>query len=161
MVMTERTRFILDGKEPVPCENIADWQAFMDDIAGRTVAQDVVGEFQVVTTFAGVNLGETESPQFFETAVVDNGDPPFLSETWEEAESEHRAVVGSVTRLSQITEEDIANGHRFVSCGVLPDRLWFMMESEETAIATLPQPVTNWHREGRKVIFNPSVNPEQ
>ena len=157
--MTEETRFILDGKEPVPCENVAAWQAFMDDLAGRTVAQDVVGDFQVVTTFAGVNLGETESPQFFETAVVDNGDPPFLSETWEQAESKHQKVVQAVKRLNQITEEDIANGHRFVDCEVLPDdEVRFLMESEETAIAALSPQVTNWHRKGRTIIFK-LVNP--
>jgi hypothetical protein len=152
--MTEPTRFILDGKEPVPCDSFEDWQRFMDDVAGRTVAQDVVGDFRVITTFAGLNLGEAESPRFFETAVVDNGDPPFLSETWEQAESKHRKVAQAVERLNNITEEDIANGYRFVDCEILADdEVRFLMESEETAIAALPEPVTNWHREGRTLVF--------
>jgi hypothetical protein len=122
------------------------------------VAQDVVGDFQVVTTFAGLNLGEAESPQFFETAVVDNGDPPFLSETWEQAESKHRKVAQAVERLNNITEEDIANGYRFVDCGVQSDRLWFVMESEETAISALSEENPNWHREGRIIVFTPPLS---
>lgn len=155
--MTAGTRFVLNRKEPVPCDDLAKWQAFMDDIAGRTVAKDVVGEFEVLTTFAGVNLGKGELPLFFETAVVDDGNPPFLSETWEQAESKHKKVVQAVNRLNQITPEDIANGHRFVSCGVLPDRLWFVMESEATAISARPEAMPNWHREGRTLVFAPPV----
>ncbi|NEQ48239.1 MAG: hypothetical protein F6K00_33775 [Leptolyngbya sp. SIOISBB] len=155
--MTEPTRFVLDGKEPVPCENMADWQAFMDDIDERTVAQDVVGKFHITTTFEGINLSNSPEPRFFLTVVAESEDPPFLSETWEQAESKHRAVMRCAEGLSDLTPEKIANGHRFIDYGVEAKRLWFVMESEETAIATLPEPVTNWHREGSTIVFTPPV----
>ena len=155
--MAEGAQFILDGKEPVSCNNLTDWQTFMDDVAGRTVAQDVVGKFHILTTFEGVNLGTSTEPKFFLTVVAESEDPPFLSETWEQAELKHRAMMQCAEGLSSLTPEKIANGHRFVGYGVLPDRLWFVMESEETAIAALPEPATNWHREGHTIVFTPPV----
>ncbi|NEQ48245.1 MAG: hypothetical protein F6K00_33810 [Leptolyngbya sp. SIOISBB] len=132
----------------------------MDDIAGRTVARDVVGNFEILTTFLGHNRGDAESPQFFETVALDvkNQNPPFYAATWEKAESKHRAVMRCAEGLSNLTPEKIANGYRAVSYGVEPDRLWFVMESEETAIAALSEPVTNWHREGRTIVFTPPVS---
>lgn len=159
--MIELTRFILDGKEPVPCDSLGDWQRFIDDIAGRTVAQDVVGKFHILTTFEGVNLGSAAEPRFFLTVVAESEDPPFLSETWERAESTHRAVMRCAEGLSSLTPEKIANGHRFVGCGVQSDRLWFVMESEESAIAALPESATNWHREGCTIVFTPPVIHQQ
>lgn len=154
--MTEGPRFILNGKEPVPCDNIADWQAFMDDIEGRTVAQDVVGKFHISTTFEGTNLGTSTKRRFFLTVVAEREDSSYLSETWEQAESKHRAVMRCADGLSNLTSEKIANGHRFVGYGVQSDKLWFVMESEETAIAALPQEMPNWHwhREGRTIVLN-------
>jgi len=127
----------------------------MDDIEGRTVAQDVVGKFHITTTFEGINLASATEPRFFLTVVAESEDPPFLSETWERAETTHQAVMRCAKGLSNLTPEKIAAGHRFVSCGVQPDRLWFVMESEESAIAALPESATNWHREGHTIVFTP------
>ncbi|NEQ48242.1 MAG: hypothetical protein F6K00_33790 [Leptolyngbya sp. SIOISBB] len=150
----------MNGKEPVPCDDSEIWQAFIDDIAGRTVARDIVGNFEILTTFLGHNRGDTESPQFFETVALDpdNQNPPFYSDTWEASELMHRKVVDSLIRLNAITEEDIANGHRFVGYGVQSDRLWFVMESEETAIAALSEETPNWHREGNTIVFTPPAD---
>jgi len=159
--MTEPTRFVLNGQEPVPCDSLEDWQRFMDDIAGRTVAQDVVGKFHITTTFEGANLGSSTEPKFFLTVVAGSEDPPFLSETWERAETTHQAVMRCAKGLSNLTPEKIAAGHRFVGCGVQSDRLWFVMESEESAIAALPESATNWHREGHTIVFTPPVRNQQ
>lgn len=160
MQMTAATRFVLRGKEPVPCENMADWQAFMEDIAGRTVAQDMIGKFHITTTFEGLNLGSSTEPQFFLTVVAESEDPPFLSKTWEREETTHRAMMRCAEGLSNLTPEKITAGHRFIDCGVQSDRLWFVMESEETAITALPEAISTWHREGRTVVFTPPT-PEQ
>lgn len=162
--MLEATCYTLKGKEPVPCNDIAVWQRFMDDIAGRTLGSDQAGKFGILTTFVGVNLGSEIMPKFFRTVISgDNGDnDPWLRETWEQAEVTHRTVVKAATSMTEFSkklEAGNVSGYRAVECSILPDdELKFVMESEEAAIQMVPLASKNWSRDGRVLVFHPGRN---
>lgn len=160
----EATCYILEGKKVIPCKDIGVWQRFMDNLPERTVGSDKAGKFGVLTTFVGVNLGSEIMPKFFRTVISgDNGDnDPWLTETWEEAEAKHKAVVRAaiaLTRSSKEREAGNVSGYKVVDCSILPDdELRFVLESEEAAIEMVSKPSQNWSREGRIVIFHPRRN---
>lgn len=155
--MPEATCYILDGKKPLPCDDMAIWQKFMDDVPGCTVAFDAVGKFQVSTTFIGINIGDSELPKFFKTVVTgaDGYNPPRCCVTWEEAEKNHKGMVKAVTLANEFHEKGDAHTSSFkcVDVEVVPGELRFLLESEEKAISALPKNGNRWIRRGKVIIF--------
>lgn len=164
--MPETTCYILDGKTPVPCHDMDVWQQFMDDIPKRTVAFDIVGTFQIRTTFMGVNIGTAIAPKFFKMTVVggNKGDPPIWTESWKRAEANHRGMVhaaeGSTEFLEKVMsgDESALTGYKFIAYEVLPDELRFLMKSEQVAIKAQLTSFKGWDREGATLIFRSAKN---
>jgi len=95
-------KYILDGRIPVPCEDLLAWaEWFEHSDAERTVRQEEVGPYWVSTVFLGLdhNYGRGP-PRLFETMVFKReGDPlgvdldTYREATWELALERHRLVV--------------------------------------------------------------------
>lgn len=97
--------YILDGKNPVPCHNLFEWAAWLEN-ANRTVARTETTNGIVSTVFLGINCNwsDTGKPILFETMVFDglfDGDYQRYS-TWEEAEEGHTRKVKYVTELDEL-----------------------------------------------------------
>ena len=157
-LMIEATCYILKDKEPVRCDDINVWRAFMDDESKRTVAFDQVGRFEILTTFIGANIGTLEAPKFFKMTMVgmNVGDPPICSRSWKRAVAKHRATVKSAMYFAKrdaTARETSTNGFRFVGYEVLTDELRFSLESEEAAIKAHSSNSPYWFREGKVLIF--------
>lgn len=156
--MPEATCYILDGKQPVACNDMSTWLAFMNNQSKRTVAFDRVGTFEILTTFMGANIGTSESPKFFKMTIVgsNEGDPPICSGSWNRAEAKHKAAVRAASSLTRIAESGgVSSGpsFKFVGCEVLPNEVRFLLESEAVAIEATSKKIKNWFREGRTLIF--------
>lgn len=152
------THYILDGHTPIPCLNLSTWRAFIRDSERCTVGFDVVGTYQVKTTFIGINCSTLEHPAFFETVVIgnDNGNPPLFSKSWEQAAVRHRAMLRAVIGLTDFLEgrpKNFAFGFEYVSCTSLNNGLKFFMESEQAAIDELPKNDARWVREGNTLLL--------
>lgn len=69
-------RYILDGKIPVPCEDLLTWARWLEDnTEARIVRQEDVGPFWVSTVFMGLDhnlLFPDSPPDLFETLVFRN-----------------------------------------------------------------------------------------
>ena len=161
--MPGTTCYILDGKQPVPCNDMALWQSFMDNESSRTVAFDKIGRFEILTTFIGINIGTPESPKFFKMTMVgmNVGDPPICSESWERSLAKHKATVKSAIYFLKkpTTSSEAPNQFRFVGHEVLPNELRFSLESEAAAIKAHSSNSPYWFREGNVLIFRHRKNP--
>jgi hypothetical protein len=86
----------LVGHEPVLCEDVLEWQAWLAT-ADRKVALTEVGPFVVSTVFLpiGVEAMFRRPPRLFETIVFRDGSPDEVTrtETWAEAEALHASMV--------------------------------------------------------------------
>ena len=91
-------KYILEGREPVPCEDLFKWGAWFES-AKRHVADDTIGDVRVSTVFLALDHSFREGrPQLFETMVF-GGPLDGLCEryaTWDEAEQGHRAVLAQI-----------------------------------------------------------------
>jgi hypothetical protein len=90
-------RYILEGHEPKPCEDLMEWARWFE-AAGekRIVAQTEVGnDVKVSTVFLGLNHSwDGGPPLLFETMIF--GQPDSQQErcsTWEQAEKQHARIV--------------------------------------------------------------------
>jgi hypothetical protein len=103
--MDKPRRFILNGKEPVPCDDLMEWARWFGT-ADRHVAKTRVGQFWVSTVFLGLDhrFGNAGPPLLFETMVFDEsteegrrgGEADFgfdRCSTWEEAQASHARAV--------------------------------------------------------------------
>ncbi len=95
-------KYILNGKIPVPCNNIFVWARWFET-ANRDVAKTQTSNGLVSTVFLGIdhNFGLGDRPILFETMVfggIFDGDCQRYS-TWEEAEEGHNQKVKYVTEL--------------------------------------------------------------
>ena len=86
-------KYILDGKEPVPCGDLLEWGRWLET-ADRHVAQDRIGPYRVSTVFLGLDHSfGCGPPLLFETMIFGPGfDRDEYQErcaTWEEAEEMH------------------------------------------------------------------------
>jgi hypothetical protein len=103
----------LDGKQPVPCRNLAEWVEWaMREARDQLphVGFTEVGHAWVSTIFLPTPSGGffNEPRRFFETAVfVTGGDDPLLRRlgrqyaTWDEAEAGHQEIVELLRRLQK------------------------------------------------------------
>ena len=97
-------QFILDGHEPVPCDDLFEWGRWLQT-AERKGASDTVGDVRVSTVFLGLEHSFGEGPPvLFETMVFGGtlSDEMDRYCTWDEAEAGHAAMVRRV-RNSQST----------------------------------------------------------
>ena len=80
--------FILDGQEPVPCDNINEWAAWMEG-SEKILALVKKGEAVVLTQFIGVASGEHS--ELFQTVAFLGKTATFLmnSNTWAGAMEVH------------------------------------------------------------------------
>lgn len=99
--MMRSGRYILVGKEPVPCEDLLEWARWYET-ADRRVQQDYVGAIFVSTVFLGLDhsfaFDRNAPPILFETMVfggVYDGDM-YRYSTWEQAELGHALVLADV-----------------------------------------------------------------
>ena len=92
------TNYILDGKTPVPCDDIHEWGRQFTD-ADRIVARTEEPKYLVSTVFLGSDhsFGFGGPPVVFETMIFADD---LLNEeyqerycTWEEAEAGHKRAI--------------------------------------------------------------------
>ena len=95
-------RYILEGKIPVPCENLFIWaQWIQNHRKERVVAQDYVGDFWISTAFLGLDDNWLDGPPHLVETMVFKGkerhipdDAPMIrTATWELALEAHAEVV--------------------------------------------------------------------
>ena len=95
--------YILDGKNPIPCDDILKWAKFMEEPSKSIVKKTAIGEVQVSTVFLGTNsaLLPDHPAVLFETMVL--GGKYDLQcwkyGTWEEAEEGHKEMVDHITQM--------------------------------------------------------------
>ena len=90
-------QFKLDGKTPIPCDNLKDWAQWMET-ADRVVARDECDHVWVSTVFLGLDHSfGGPTPVLFESMVFPNDSHSDLDcrryATWEEAEAGHAELV--------------------------------------------------------------------
>jgi hypothetical protein len=94
-------RYILDGHEAVPCEDLMTWGRWMEH-ADRHVALTIQGDVEVSTVFLGLDhnfFGDWGSkPVLFESMlfVAGGAHDCMRYATWEEAEAGHAELVKQV-----------------------------------------------------------------
>jgi hypothetical protein len=71
---TDIGRYILEGKVPVPCEDLLTWARWVEDCKNRIVKQEDVGELWVSTVFLALDHDFLRDgpPLLFETMVFRN-----------------------------------------------------------------------------------------
>ena len=65
-------RYILEGKIPVPCEDLITWARWIEIPTNRIVKQQFIGDLWISTVFLGLDhnmLFPDSPPQLFETLV--------------------------------------------------------------------------------------------
>src|SRR5258706_9204573 len=90
------TKYILDGKIPVPCNDLMEWGRRFGS-TNRHVAESYVGSLRVSTVFLGIDHRVFQGgglPILFETMIfcIDN-DYQVHCSTWDEAEKNHQVAV--------------------------------------------------------------------
>ncbi|MDV3348185.1 hypothetical protein D0962_35180 [Leptolyngbyaceae cyanobacterium CCMR0082] len=152
-------RYILKERQPVICEDKAEWREFMRKPKNILVAQDSVGsKFEVLTVFLGFNNGSAEKPFFFQTTIfgVDehsHGD----AATWEKASGNHYALLQSAAGLAEYMDNvELGveqNTFTAIDIQVLDNELHFILESEEAAKKALSENGKHWERLGKTLVF--------
>lgn len=99
------TRYILNGKEVVECEDLLTWTVWMEDNrSNRRVAYEYIDGVTISTVFTGVGYrcSSDMRPILFETLVFGgelNGEMT-RCRTWAEAEVMHKKMVNKVMTLN-------------------------------------------------------------
>ncbi len=86
-------KYILEGKTPVPCDDLMTWADWFENADNRRVAKTESGDIRVSTVFLGLDhsYGDGE-PQLFETMIFggEHNNEQWRCATWEQAEEQHR-----------------------------------------------------------------------
>lgn len=90
-------KFILDGHDPVPCEDVHVWANWFEKADRQVAYTELPDNIRVSTIFTGLNYNFSESgnpPMLFETAIF-GGENVALKRyaTWDEAVAEHKKMV--------------------------------------------------------------------
>lgn len=90
--------YVLDGKTPVPSDDIEACAELLDSYERRCVGLDAVGVYSVSTAFLVIDrrYEDSQPPRLFETLVRDSEWNEVMQayySTWKEAEVGHRAIV--------------------------------------------------------------------
>lgn len=95
-------RYILDSnRQPVPCEDLSEWERWLEDPKNRLVVQTKFGEVRVSTIFLGFDHRFGDGPPLlFETQVFggEQHGNCWRYSTWDEAEAGHEAACLGVVR---------------------------------------------------------------
>ena|SRR3990167_1521634 len=87
-------KYILEGKNPVPCDDLMTWGNWFET-ANRRVDSTEHGDIRVSTVFLGLDhsFGEGK-PILFETMIFGGEHDQYQERcsTWEEAEAMHKAA---------------------------------------------------------------------
>lgn len=92
-------KYILDGHNPVPCEDFMVWATMIGNVDARRVAQDKVGDVTVSTVFLGSDYAFNGGPpMLFETMIFGGEHDEFQDRcsTWEQAEAMHASALAMV-----------------------------------------------------------------
>ena len=102
-------KYILDGKVPVPCDDVLSWGKEYEK-QDRRVARDKVGDTSISTVFLGIDHNCTEKgpPELFETMIFggEHDDYQKRYATWEEAEAGHAKALKMVKEGNHDRKED-------------------------------------------------------
>lgn len=129
-------RYILEGKTPVPCEDLRKWAEFMEEGPWRVACDDVDG-FTVSTVFLGLDYRFApeggDKPIVFETLVWREDSPndrhsaaearlhqcQWRYPTWLEAERVHGEIVEHLRNVPRrtINEKETDDGRSTGSSG--------------------------------------------
>lgn len=89
----------LEGKLPVPCDDLLEWAVWFENF-DRRVVYDEIGDIQISTVFLGLDHNYWGGrPILFETMIFSSGELGNLDQlqkrycTWEEAEDGHQEIV--------------------------------------------------------------------
>jgi len=93
-------RYILDGKTPVPCEDLIKWALWLEN-SKRHVGSEIRGNVRVSTVFLGIDHRYPPAkgpPLLFETMVFGGEHDQDMGRcsTWDEAEKMHREFCARV-----------------------------------------------------------------
>ena len=152
-------RYILENKVPVPCQDAVAWREFMKHEKNVLIAQDVIGQFRVMTVFLGFNHSDSEKPMFFQTTCFGtNSSRPKYSGTWQRACLEHRGKIACAQELTKFAAEKAAGidrSFKAIDCILEPEvgEIQFILESEAEAIRSMPTNRKHWERRGRMIVF--------
>jgi hypothetical protein len=104
---TRLGRYILDGHEPVACEDLLTWGRWME-AADRHVALTLQGDVEVSTVFLGLDHGYDDArPLLFESMLFVAGESCDRRRysTWEEAEAGHAGLVKRVWQPQKVMND--------------------------------------------------------
>lgn len=103
--------YVLEGKNPVPCDDLEAWAIWMEKIENKRVALTDSDGLAISTVFLGINHSWNDGmPILFETMVF-KSDDSLIDEychryhTWDEAIAGHGAIVALIK--SGIAEQSI------------------------------------------------------
>ena len=95
-------KYILNGHDPTPCDDLLDWGGWMEK-GDRIVKQETVNGTWISTVFLGIDHQYGGGPPLlFETMTRrpdGTWDRQERCSTWEEAESQHAAMVQEVSSI--------------------------------------------------------------
>jgi hypothetical protein len=88
-------KYILEGKNAIPCGSIFEWSRWFET-ANRRVALDKKDGIEVSTVFLGLDysFGGAARPLLFETMIFGgkHDEMQVRCSTWEEAEEQHKTM---------------------------------------------------------------------
>lgn len=93
------TKYILDGKVPVPCNDIYEWGKMFES-TDRVVKQDTIDDVRISTVFLGIDHSFMSGPPLlFETMIFGGEHDQYCERysTWEQAEKGHKRAIELVT----------------------------------------------------------------
>ena len=94
-------KYILEGHNPVICENLIEWAKWFEK-SDRKVAKTKIKDVTISTVFLGINhnFGEGK-PILFETMIFGGGLDGEMDRysTWEEAEEGHKRWIKKIKEL--------------------------------------------------------------
>lgn len=86
------SKYILDGKTPIKCNDILEWARWFEQKEVRIVKKEYIGQVLVSTVFLGIDhaFGGVE-PILFETMIFGGLHDEYCARysTWDEAERGH------------------------------------------------------------------------
>jgi hypothetical protein len=100
-------RYILDGRTPVPCEDLFTWGKWLQTTDQRRVAFTTTRTAEVSTVFLGLNHQYGSGPPLLFETMIFGGTHDGYSDryaTWDEAEAGHARAV-------TLAETEDAHGH--------------------------------------------------
>ncbi len=109
-IMNNDGKYILNGHEPVPCEDLMVWAKWIEENSRQVARDQINNDVYVSTVFLGIDYSFGEgAPVLFETMVfggsMDQEMDRYL--TWDEAMVGHKKMVERV----KLESKDATDGH--------------------------------------------------